>query len=224
MIKNIIFDLDNTIILDKLEDADFYKESLKKLGYDENDYLGIFEAVDLYEANLTDDNPYFNKEEMLDFINKKMNRNYDMKLIDELNDAVGKYWTKRVMIEEEVLKDLSKKYNLYVFTNFFTEPQEQRLVEIGYRQYFKEVLGADKFGSKPFKKSIERVLDHINSKPEECIMVGDSIGKDILVANLVNMKSILFNYDGKRDNKKLNLKDYKVIYSCNHLVEAIENS
>lgn len=224
MIKNIIFDLDNTIILDKLEDADFYKESLRKLGYDENDYLGIFEAVDLYEENLTDENPYFNKEEMLEFINKTMNRNYDMRLIDELNDAVGKYWTKRVMIEEEVIKELSSKYNLYVFTNFFEKPQEERLEVIGYRKYFKEVLGADRFGSKPFKKSMERVLDYINSTAEECIMVGDSIKKDILVANKVNMKSILFNYNGKKDDKRLNLKDYKVIYSANHLVEAIENS
>ena len=224
MIKNVIFDLDNTLILDKLEDAEFYKEALKKLNYNEHDYMDVYNAIDEYEESLTDENPYFNKEEMIKFINKHLNKDYDVKLADEINNAIGKYWTKRVMIEEDVLKELSQKYNLYVFTNYFGNAQEQRLEVIGFRKYFKEVLGADKYGSKPFKKSMENVLEHINANADECILIGDSIKKDILIANLVGMKSILFNYNGKRDDPKLNFKNYKVIFSYNHLAEAIENS
>ena len=45
-IKYLIFDLDNTIILDEEEEINTYKDVLKKLNYDIEDYRKIYEAVD----------------------------------------------------------------------------------------------------------------------------------------------------------------------------------
>lgn len=50
MIKNLIFDLDNTIIKDEEEDSIYYKEALKKCGYDETNYYKIFCSIDEYDA------------------------------------------------------------------------------------------------------------------------------------------------------------------------------
>lgn len=221
MIKNVIFDLDDTIIKDEKSDSLYYKEALRICGYDEEKYLDVYMAIDEYDKMITEDNMYYNKNEMLDTINKILNTNYSIKLVDELINAVGKYWIERVIIKEEVIKNLSERYNLYVYTNYYTEAQSRRLENIGYLKYFKKVFGADKYGSKPFKKSLEKILKELNTIPEECIMIGDDKSRDILAANRVGMKSILYDYNGKRDKKEYELQDYIVVNDLNKLVDIL---
>ena len=45
---------------------------------------------------------------------------------------------------------------------------------------------------------------------------------DILAANNIGMQSILFDYDGKRDNKAIELKDYIVIKNMNDLDKILD--
>lgn len=221
MIKNLIFDIDNTIIKDEKSDSLYYKEALRKCGYNEEKYLDIYMAIDKYDKIITEDNIYYNKEKMLETINETLNTNYSMKLIDELLEIVAKYWIQNVIIKENVIKELSNKYNLYAYTNYFTESQTKRLENIGYLKYFKKVFGADIYGSKPFKKSIEKILEELNSVPEECIMIGDDKNRDVLVANKVGMRSILYDYDGKRDKKEYDLQNYTVLKDINKLTEIL---
>lgn len=222
MIKNLIFDLDNTIIKDDdKKDSQTYKEALKNCGYNEEKYYKIYVVIDEYDKSLTEQNMYYNEKDMLDFINKKLETQYEIKLIDELLKVAGKYWTKEILIQKEIIEKLALKYNLYVYTNYFTIAQEERLKNIGYLKYFKKVFGADKYGSKPFKKSLEKILNEINAKPNECIMIGDDKSRDILVANKVNMKSILFDFDGKRDKKICDVKDYIILKDFNNIFEEL---
>ena len=83
------------------------------------------------------------------------------------------------------------------------------------------IFGADKVGCKQFKKSFERVLNQIGTTPDECMMIGDSKHTDILAANQIGMKSILFDYDGKRDKKEIVLKDYIVIKNMSELLDIL---
>ena len=226
MIKNIFLDLDNTIIKDEDEDAEYYKIALEKLGYNPEDYYRVYEAIDLYEADLTEDNSCYNKEDCLEYINKYLNKNYSIELIDLLSEIVGIYWTKRIMIPEEVIKKLSERYNLYVFTNFFAESQLLRLKTIRYDKYFKKVFGADEYGLKRFEKSFHNVLGEINAKPEECLFIGDSLEGDVIMPKKIGMEAILFDYDGKRNKKELLKEDenynYKVMTDFNQIFELIE--
>ena len=217
MIKNLFFDLDNTIIKDEDVDSEYYKIALNKLGYDENDYWGIYCKIDEYEKTLTIENNYFTKEGLINFINKGLNRNYSIELIDELIKVVGKTWTKRIVLNKETLEYLYKKYNLYIYTNFFLESQQTRIDEIGYTKYFNKIFTADIYGSKPFKNSFEKILEELNVLPEECIMIGDNKKIDIMAANNVGMKSILYDYDGTRDKKYIMTKDYIVIKDLREL-------
>lgn len=223
MIKNLIFDLDDTIIKDEKEDSECYKEALKNCGYSEEKYYDIYEAIDEYDKLITEDNMYYDKTEMLKTINKLLHTNYDMKLMDEILKLSGKYWTKRVIIDENTIRKLSEKFNLYVYTNYYTKVQENRLRNIGYLKYFKKVFGADKYGSKVFKKAFEKVLEEINAKPEECIMIGDDKSRDILAANNVGMKSILYDYTGEKSKKIVDVKDYIVIRDFDKIFEELEN-
>lgn len=216
-IKNIIFDLDNTIILDLEEDAEYYKEALRMTGYDESDYYNIYCAIDEYENLITEENIYYEKDALLYLINKSLGKNYSIELIDAINYVIGKYWAKRILLDENTVKYLAEKYNLYVYTNYFEEAQAERINNIGYSKYFKKVFGADKYGSKPYRKSFENVLQELQCSSDECIMIGDNKGKDILGANNINMKSILFDYNGKRDKAEIQAKEYIVVKDLQEL-------
>lgn len=216
-IKNIIFDLDNTIILDKEEDAKYYKDVLIKLGYNHEGFQKIYQLVDAYDKTINEENPYYDSQKMLEFINENLQYNLQINAIEEIKNVVGKYWTKRVLISKEVLEYLYSKYNLYIYTNYYQDTQMQRIKNIGYEKYFKNIFGADKYGCKQFKKCFECVLEKINANSESCIMIGDDKSRDIIAANNMNMKSILFDYNGKRDKKEIDANNYIVITDMNEL-------
>lgn len=220
-IKNIFFDLDNTLILDENSDSEDYKEVLANLGYDEDKYYGIYMAIDEYDKFLTEENSFYNEKEMLEFINEYLSENYSIELIEGVKTAMEKNWIKRPLIKEKTLEELSKKYNLYVYTNYFGNSQAKRLENMGYKKYFKKVFGADEYGAKPYKKNFQKILNEINAKPEECIMVGDTKKLDILAANNIGMKSILFDFNGKRDDSEIELQDYIVIKDMEDLKKIV---
>lgn len=220
-VKYLIFDLDNTIILDEEEEINTYKDALKKLNYDPEDYCKIYDAVDEYEVAVTEDELYFTKQGLLEFLNKTLNRNYSMELIEELCDVIGKYWIRKVLLDEETVKYLSSKYKLYIYTNFFSDAQYERIKNIGYDKYFEKVFGPETYGLKPYRKSIELVLTEINARPEECLMIGDSKDKEILSADIVGMKAILYDYNGKRDKKNIEINNYIVVKNLKELKEIL---
>ena len=61
----------------------------------------------------------------------------------------------------------------------------------------------------------------MGAKPEECLMIGDTKGKDILSASKVGMQAILFDFDGTRDKKEINLNNYIVIKDFKELLEIL---
>lgn len=221
MIKNIIFDLDNTIIEDKEDYVLYYKEALRNCGYNEDNYLNIYNLLDDYDCSLTEDNRFYSRETAINFLNINLNTNYDIKLIDELNNVIVQYWNKYILLPEDTLKYLSSKYKLYVFTNWFESTQAERLKNIGYLNYFSKVFGSDTIGAKPFKSSFDAVLNFIGASPEECIMIGDSKKNDILGANNAGIKAILFDYDNNRDKKDVFAPNYELIKNLKELEKIL---
>ena len=220
-IKYLIFDLDNTIILDEEEEINTYKDALKKLNYDIEDYYKIYVAVDEYEASVLEEELYFTKQGLLEFLNKNLNRNYSIELIDELCDVIGKKWIRKILLDKKTAEYLSSKYKLYIYTNFFGDAQYERIKNIGYDKYFKKVFGPEEYGLKPYRKSIENVLNEIGAEPDECLMIGDSKNKEILSASIVGMKAILYDYDGNRDKKDINLDNYIIVKDLKELMKIL---
>lgn len=221
MIKNVIFDLDNTIIRQKQTDALYYQEVLEKLGYRKECWKDIYQAIDDYEHTFTEEHNLYDRQNMLDFINMKLSKNYPLNLIDEINRVIGEYWISEVLLEEKTLKYLSRKYNLYVYTNWFTAPQAKRLEEIGYLPYFKKVLGADIYGSKPFISGYQRVIQEVGDLPQECIMIGDDKLRDVWGATRIGMKAVLMDYNGKKDNKEIQVDNYTKIIQMSQLEKIL---
>lgn len=197
----MIFDLDNTLMM---FDEIYLKDYSAVIKGTYEDGIKLYNSIGKYEKNVEK----YNKNEILDFINKDLNTNYSMDTFNKLLDVISNYWIYFVPSGmDDVLKYLSGKYELYVLTNWFSDCQSRRLERVGLLKYFKEVVGADKVKAKP---NIDGYLYIIgNSKKEDVIMIGDNPDIDIKGALDVGCKSILVDYKDKYSNYKNRITNIK---------------
>ena len=208
--KKIIFDLDNTLMMFDKKYINSYCKVLKNNNFDSNydQALSLFESVGRYEMQ----GKKYNKQDLLDFVNKDLNKNYKMKLVDEILDIIGTCWINPVSLElVDTLKYLSTKYELYVLTNWFTAPQAKRLENVGILKYFKKVVGADMVSPKPAIEAFSYIIKDTNLK--DCMMIGDNIDIDIKGALNAGIKTILYDhkniYNGFTGNRITKIEELK---------------
>ncbi|EGV42046.1 HAD family hydrolase [Bizionia argentinensis JUB59] len=123
---------------------------------------------------------------------------------------------------EEVLKELSKKYRLILATKGDLLDQERKLKKSGLLDYFHhiEVLSDKK------ESNYSRLLNHLDIKPSEFLMIGNSLRSDILP--LVNLKAHAIHvpfhttWIHEQVNKQeTNGKAYKTIKCLRDLLELL---
>lgn len=208
MIKRLIFDIDNTLIMWK----DNYVNELDKI-------------INKFEYNITkedidktiDDMEYkydkLSKESLLNDLNRIGKGNFDNNFVDSiLNEQ--KFFAELDNEVIEVLDYLSKKYELVILSNYFREVQIERLQKAGILHYFIEIYCGDDVPLKPRKESFEKAIG--NWKKEECMMIGDNLELDIHGAINFGIKAILCDYKNKlKDNDNYtritNIKELKDI-------------
>lgn len=200
MIKRLVIDLDNTIILWK----DEYTSALKKVMQEYNldiDYKIIDDIIESQEKKYKN----ITKEQLLLDINNECKINLGMDFIDKLLE----YQKDLAPEKDEKLIDLfaylNSKYELVLLTNYYTETQVGRLKKLGIDIYFNEFYGGDIITLKPDPKAFYKAIG--KNKPEECIMIGDSIEYDINGALNIGMNVILVDLLDKIKEKK----EYKII-------------
>lgn len=209
MIKKIIFDLDNTLLMFDDKQIDDYKNVLKNAGFScENDEAAkIYKAIGNYELQRIK----YDKESLINFINNELGTNYPVSLIDSIIKIIGKNWTNNIAPNLiETLDYLSSKYELYVLTNWFTESQVMRLKGAKIDHYFKEIVGSDMCDIKPNPESYEYFLK--DTEPSECLMIGDRPDIDLDGALKIGMNGLLYDYKLKyKDTKYDKFNDWKQI-------------
>ena len=201
MIKRIIFDLDNTLIMWKDKYLEAIKETVELYHLD-IDYKYLSSLVDEYD----DCFKYYDKELMVDFINKKINNKIDINFLNTFLDKFS-FMSEKDDKVIEVLEYLSKKYELVVLTNWFTNSQKERLKNADILKYFKEVIGGEKH-MKPYKEAFISACGEFQRN--ECMMIGDNYNKDIIGAYNIGLDVIYFNYNNKNNNIK-KIKEIKNI-------------
>lgn len=91
-----------------------------------------------------------------------------------------------------VLEELSKDYRLICVTNNPVLPARKTLEAIGISDLIPEIVGLDTCGkSKPAQEPFEKALSLTNSRPEECLAVGDRYDMDIALPLEMGMGGIL---------------------------------
>ena len=183
--KAIVFDLDNTLIDWKPEFIFALISVLKDMKYNFSE-----DIIHKIDNSINENEKYhqkLSKEELLSFINNNCNLNLPLEFIDKLIEKQKEcIYSDKIL--EKVIKYLSKKYNLYIVTNWFTETQKGRLKNLGLLEYFKDVVGADKNYFKPDKKAFDVILEKY--KPEECISIGDTLENDVKTPLSLGMKAL----------------------------------
>jgi putative hydrolase of the HAD superfamily len=96
----------------------------------------------------------------------------------------------------EILDYLAaKKYSLHLITNGFEKTQHSKLKYSGLNRYFKEVITSEGSNSlKPNKEIFEYAFEKTGARPQESIMLGDSIEVDIIGAMNAGIDQVFINH------------------------------
>lgn len=205
MIKRIIFDIDNTLIINKKEFVNYYRSLFEDNSMER--VLKLNAIIDEYD----DIEDIYSEEQLLKFINKKMNTNYDISFVKKIIQLVGETWISK--IDTSVFEYLSKKYELYALTNWFTAAQVNRLKKSGIYKYFTKVIGADMVNKKPNKEAYLMASNNLNM--DECVFIGDNPPKDLDIPYEMGARVIFFNTENKYD------RDYETINDLKQLKDIL---
>ena len=215
MIKRLIFDLDNTLIMWKDEYNDVVKFALEKIGYHGNTKElsdQINELIGEFEARLI---KHYDRNELLKFINNKLDLELPIEFMEELiknNDLAAPDKLDKEIYE--ILEYLYQKYDLVILSTWFKEAQRRRMEKVGILKYFKEI-----YGEKNVKPHREAFIDAMGVyKPFECAMVGDSLDLDIRPAKNAGIEKVVWKDNfNKKDEYENNLDGIDIITNLKEL-------
>jgi putative hydrolase of the HAD superfamily len=96
----------------------------------------------------------------------------------------------------EILQYLTNRnYQLHLITNGFEKTQHSKLKYSGLDKYFKEVITSEASSSlKPNKEIFDFAFERTGAKPEESIMLGDSLEVDIIGAMRAGIDQVFINH------------------------------
>jgi putative hydrolase of the HAD superfamily len=123
---------------------------------------------------------------------------------------------------DDVLRDLKEKFKLGIVTNT-TASREHHvrtcLRRIGIEHYFCIIVTSVDIGcEKPDERIFLEAFGALNVESEEAVMVGNRISKDILGANRLGMKTILFKWNN-RYSEEITSPYEQPTYTINSLKE-----
>ena len=206
--KAIIFDVDDTLIKWKKEFISALEKVIKDMNYDFSEEL--IRKIDSMIDDNEKKNSKLSKELLLNHINKNCNINLPIEFIDRLIKEQGNlFYEDKDLVE--TIDYLSKKYDLYVITNWFTETQTKRLENMCVAKYFKKIIGADINYFKPNKKTFDIIFRYY--EPQDCTYIGDYFPFDVEFPISLGMNAIW-----KTNEESDEYKTIKTIYELKDIL------
>ncbi len=124
--------------------------------------------------------------------------NSDVALAKELSERYLHYLphqTKLCAGALDLLDQLRDQgYVMHIITNGFTEVQKAKIKSSGIEPYFQTITTSENArGSKPGKKIFDSALQKAHARPEDSIVIGDSLESDIKGAIENGIDAIFYN-------------------------------
>ena len=111
-----------------------------------------------------------------------------------------------------------KKYQLHLITNGFEKTQHSKLKYSGLDKYFIEVITSEGSNSlKPHKEIFDYAFQKTGARPEDSIMIGDTIEVDILGAVNAGIDQVHVNHLTKEPMLVNNILPTYTVYSLKEL-------
>ncbi len=219
MYKALLFDLDDTIL--SFSKAEEY--ALKKLFNEykieeKEEYIELYKKINLsYWHRL--EKKEITRQDILDNRFKeffeRINYQYQGMDIKDANDIYFHYLTSKVFYIDgavEALKELKKKYKIYLITNGLKQVQEKRMrIANEINNLFDGIFISEELNCvKPNKVFIDRIIEKTKLEKEEMLIIGDSLSSDIMLGINSNVDTCWFNEKNESSDLKIKyiIKNY----------------
>lgn len=212
-IKAIFFDADDTIVDHKQCEKEALIYLFDKIEKEyKQQYQDIFRPLDRKLWNSVADNsspvpekdiPEYRFKEFF----KQINLEY--KDYKKANELFKEGLSKSVALIENVYDTIKylyyKNYKIYVVTNGLVKLQKPRITNSKISKYISDIIVSEEVNSrKPNPKIFNVLLNKINLKSNEVIMIGNSLEEDIKGAKNANIKAIWYNPNNKINETEIN--------------------
>ena len=206
VIKNVLLDLDDTLLDFHRAEAEAIRHTLAKIGIEPTD-----ETVQLYSkinrscwAKL--ELGEYTREEVL---HKRFEILFDTlgttgdpaatQRLYEYRLSLGAYYLDGA---EELLNELFGKYRLYLATNGIVNVQKRRIEDSGIGKYFDGIFVSERLGyNKPDKRFFDLAFSEIpDFNLDETVIVGDTLTSDIKGGLNAGIKTVYFNSKHKKND------------------------
>ena len=214
MIKNIFFDLDDTIFDFHIAEKTALIKTLNFLGVEpKEETLARYSELNLMQWKLLEKGEITRTQVKV--------RRYQL-LFDELGvdcsaAEAAAFYEKQLSIghwfiegAEELLQKTHNRYNLYIVSNGTAVVQHGRIKNSGIKKYFKDIFISQEIGfNKPSPEFFEGCFAKIEDfNKEETIIVGDSLSSDIQGGKNAGLKTVWFN--PKKEKSDTIKPDYEI--------------
>jgi len=210
MIKKIIFDLDNTLLFISAEWEQSYQKFIDKYNLSITP-KELYSCIGTFEKNIN--NVIVTNKIMCEYINSRLPILLTEDMFIELLDVYKNIPLLNTDIVYNVLEYLSHKYELIVYTNWFSKNQIDRLKTYSLDKFFSRIYGWDDLEIKPSKIGIEKIIGSNNIN--EYVFIGDNIEFDLEVPYNMGMATIFLNRKSIKQNK------FKEVFSIEELKEIL---
>ncbi len=212
-IKAIFFDADDTIVDHKQCEKNALIYLFDKIEKEyKQQYQEIFRPLDrkLWDSVSNNLNPVPEKD-IPEYRFKEFFKQINLEYNDykKANELFKEGLSNAVALTEntyDIIKYLYyKDYKIYVVTNGLVKLQKPRIANSKISKYISDIIVSEEVNSrKPNPKIFNVLLNKINLKSNEVIMIGNSLEEDIKGAENANIKSIWYNPDNKINETEIN--------------------
>ncbi len=216
--KAIIFDLDDTLILED----DYVKSGFNEVAK----VISTKYQLNFLEVINTMNHLYsIGNKRIFNTVLELSEINYDEELIKELINIYRNHYPKINLLEEakdtiDWLKE--KEYKLGIITDGYKETQIQKIKKLNLCEVFDNIIVTDLLGKefwKPHKLSYKLMKRNLSIKYTEMIYIGDNEKKDFITANQLGITTVKIKRVGGVYNDICMPKEYKAKYEIEKLEE-----
>jgi putative hydrolase of the HAD superfamily len=125
----------------------------------------------------------------------------------------------------EVLTHLKQHYKLALITNTQSPTNQDKILELLHKAqlegFFEEIVVSTEVGiNKPNPRIFKMTLEKLGVKPEEAVMIGNTISTDIFGGNRIGMQTVLFQQREQYHRSEWKTPDHQ-IQSLEELLELL---
>ena len=206
MIRNVLFDLDDTLLDFHRAEAEAIRYTLKEFGIDPTDEtIALYSKINrscwakLETGEYTREEVLHRRFDMLFAALGVTGDAHETQKLYEYRLSFGAYYLDGA---EELLDELHGKYRLYLATNGIVNVQSRRIKDSGIGKYFDGIFVSERIGyNKPDKRFFERAFSEIpDFVLDETVIIGDTLPSDILGGINAGIRTIYFNPRGLKND------------------------